>query len=60
MKSYAFMVTRVSETRFAHFTRTASTAERQSLVSRAMRSATEEQRKIIKNHEEKKKKLAAR
>ena len=59
MKPHAFMVTTVSETRFAHFTRTASTAERESLVSRAMRSATEEQRKMIKNYEEKKKKLAA-
>lgn len=41
----------VSGTRFAHFTRSASYAERLSLLLRAMRAAIEDQRKVIKAYE---------
>ena len=37
----------VSETRFAHFVRSASPAERQSVFMRAMKVATEEQKRVI-------------
>lgn len=37
----------VSETRFAHFVRSASPAERQSVFVRAMKIATEEQKRVI-------------
>lgn len=58
MKSHVLPVPTVSETRFAHFTRSASAAERQSLLVRAMRAATEDQRKLIAAYEAKSAKLA--
>ena len=45
----------VSESRFAHFTRSASPAERQSLMVRAMRAATQAQRKVVDAYEQKEK-----
>lgn len=60
MKQHAHPTPSVSETRFAHFTRSASHAERQSLLVRAMRAATEDQRKVIKAYEAGTQKLAAR
>lgn len=41
---HALPVAFLSESRFAHFTRSASPAERQSLMVRAMRAATQVQR----------------
>lgn len=58
MKQHALPTTTVSETRFAHFTRSASHAERQSLLVRAMRAATEDQRKVIQAYEQRTQKLA--
>lgn len=58
MKQHALPTTTVSETRFAHFTRSASHAERQSLLVRAMRAATEDQRKVIQAYENRKKNIA--
>lgn len=60
MKQHAHPTPSVSETRFAHFIRSASHAERQSLLVRAMRAATEDQRKVIKAYEAGSQKLAAR
>lgn len=61
MTQPALPKTMVSETRFAHFTRSASQAERQSLLVRAMRAAAEDQRKLIKAaHEAKAQKRAGR
>jgi len=45
----------VSESRFAHFTRSASPAERQSLMVRAMRAATQAQRNAVEACEQKEK-----
>lgn len=47
MKHEADRVLSLSETRFAHFVRAAPAAERQRVFVRAMKVATEEQRKII-------------
>lgn len=58
MKQHALPTTTVSETRFAHFTRSATHAERQSLLVRAMRAATEDQRKVIQAYENRKKNIA--
>lgn len=58
MKQHALPTTTVSETRFAHFTRSASHAERQSLLVRAMRAATEDQRKLIQAYENRKQNIA--
>ncbi|MEG1064490.1 hypothetical protein [Comamonas sp.] len=55
MKQHALPTTTVSETRFAHFTRSASHAERQSIMVRAMRAATQAQRKVIEAYEQKEK-----
>lgn len=55
MKQQAHPVTSVSETRFAHFTRSASHAERQSLMVRAMRAATQAQRNVVEAYEQKEK-----
>ena len=40
----------LSETRFAHFVRSAPAAERQRVFVRAMKTATEAQRQIIAQH----------
>ena len=52
---HASPVAFVSESRFAHFTRRASPAERQSLMVRAMRAATQAQRKVVEAYEQKEK-----
>ena len=52
---HASPVAFVSESRFAHFTRSASPAERQSLMVRAMRVATQAQRKVVEAYEQKEK-----
>jgi len=52
---HALPVAFVSESRFAHFTRSASPAERQSLMVRAMRAATLAQRNVVEVCEEKEK-----
>ena len=52
---HASPVAFVSESRFAHFTRSASPAERQSLMVRAMRAATQAQRNVVEACEEKEK-----
>ena len=51
MKHEAQAVIKVSETRFAHFVRSASPAERQRVFVRAMKVATEEQRKVLESEQ---------
>ena len=40
----------VSETRFAHFVRSAPPAERQRVFVKAIKAATEDQRKVLDEH----------
>ena len=40
----------VSETRFAHFVRSAPVAERQRVFVKAMKVATEEQKRVVAAH----------
>ena len=47
MKSKSTSVRTVSETRFAHFVRSAPPAERQRVFASAMKKATQEQRRVI-------------
>ena len=54
MKHEASRVLSVSETRFSHYGRAAPAAERQRVFVRAMKVATEEQRKIIELNNSKK------
>ena len=54
MKHEADRVLSVPETRFAHFVRSAPAAERQRVFVRAMKVATEEQRKVMELDKRKK------
>lgn len=52
MKHEDSSVKSVSETRFAHFVRAATPAERQRVFVRAMKVATEEQRRVLESRKD--------